>query len=178
MTKGKKEKLYIFFIVILSVLLAGVLILTITGVFYKGNNNKQPTMLNIGQSSVIALNGTEVKTLAFNFDGAFLSGEFLKQNISIKNISEKDLFIRANLTIFTGENDDPVLKLVTSEGWKLQEDGKYLYEGYVSSINTIGLCSGFIVSPEKQLKSSTAYIIVISVEGLSTEFDRMAVWGY
>ena len=177
MKKVKKDAIYIFFIVLLSFLFVGLLILSISGWFYRDSNDS-PTMLKIGESSVITLNGTQSEVLSFNFDGAFLSGEVLKQNISVKNASDKDLFVRAKLTVFTGENDDAVLNLITSEDWKEQEDGRYLFEGYISSLNTIGLCSGFIVSPEKQLKSSDAYILTISVEALSTEFDRLSVWGY
>ncbi len=151
--------------------------MSVTGVFYREDRGGD-TMLKVGGASVINLEGNSSEVLAFNFNGAFLSGEFIKQNISIKNRGEKDLFIRAKLTVFTGDNDDPVLELKTSEGWKKQEDGRYLFEGYLSSLNSMGLCSGFEISPEKQLQSTSAYIIAITVEGLTVDFDRMAVWGY
>ncbi len=177
MEQKKKKSVYIFFIVLLSLLLAGSIILGLSGVYCKDIDDS-PTSLKIGQSAVITLNGTGSQVMSYNFDGAFLAGEFLKQNISVKNSSEKDLFLRARLNIFTGDGDDPVLTMQTSEIWSKQDDGYYLFEEYVSSLNTVSLSSGFVISPEKQMKSDNAYILVITVEGLSTEFDRMSVWGY
>lgn len=177
MEQKKKNSIYVFFIALLSVLLAGSVVLGLLGAYNKDIDDA-PTSLKIGQSAVITLNGTGSQVLSYNFDGAFLAGEFLKQNISVKNNSEKDLFLRAKLNVFTGDGDDPVLNMQTNEIWKKQDDGYYLYEGNISSLNTVALASGFIISPEKQMKSDNSYILVITVEGVSTEFDRMAVWGY
>lgn len=177
MKKIKKESMYIFFIVLLSVLLVGLFVLTTTGVFYKSREGSSSSF-KVGESAVISVEKTEAKVLSFEFDGSFLSGEELKQNISIKNEGEKDLFVRAKITIFTGDNNDPNISLKSGEDWVVADGGEYLYEGFIPSLNTIGFCSGIEIGEETVLKSSNTYILTICVESLSTEFDRMAIWGY
>ncbi len=176
MKKINKEKMYIFFIVLLSVLFVGLFILTTTGLFYKGANKKD-SAFKVGQTFVVETEKTGSEVLSFEFDGSFLSGEFLKQNISIKNNSEKDFFVRAKVFLFTEKNDDPVILLETDENW--EKIGKeYVFTGKLLSFNTVGLCKGLSLDENKQLASSKKYILTVCVETLSAEFDRQAIWGY
>ena len=154
----------------------GLFALALSGWFYKDNKSSQ-TSLIVGESSVIHLNGTQTGLMTFMLDGSFLGGEKIKQNISVKNDSEEDLYLRAKLTIFAGNNKDPRIELNTSENWTKAEDGYYYFDGFVESMNTVGVLSSLQISSEDQISSGTDYILVVSVEGLSTEFDRNLVWG-
>ena len=176
MKVGKRDSIYIFFIVLLSALLVGLFFLSISGWFYRDNKPAE-TSLIVGNSSVIYLQGTQSSAMSFNFDGAYLGGEKIKQNISVKNDSQKDLYLRAKLTIFSGKNDDPQIEINALSNWTKMNDGYYYFDGYVESLNTVGLLSSFQIASGAQLVSSSNYILVITVEGLSTEFDRTLVWG-
>ena len=176
MKHKNNEQIYIFFIVVLSVLFAGLLIMVLSGWFYKADAPAK-TLLMPGGSAVMELKGTQSSVLSYNFDGSYLAGETLKQNISIRNGGDEDIFIRAKLTIFTGDNEDPNLDLGTSQMWTKSDDGYYYFDGNVQSLNTVGFITGFKLSEDSQLASSSNYIVVITVEALSAEFDRNLVWG-
>jgi len=176
MKKINKEKMYIFFIVLLSVLLVGLFVLTTTGLFYKGEK-KSGSSFDVGEAFVVEVEKTGSEILSFEFDASLLSGEFLKQNISIKNDSEDNFFVRAKVFLFTEMNDDTEVSLKTDENWNKQ--GKeYTFDGELLSFNTIGLCNGLLIDENEQLVSSKRYILTICVETLSTKFDRQAIWGY
>ena len=176
MKKINKEKMYIFFIVLLSVLLIGLFVLTTTGLFYKGEK-KSNSSFEVGEAFVVEVEKTGSDILSFEFDASLLSGEFLKQTISIKNGSEEDFFVRAKVFLFTEMNDDTEVLLMTDENWSKQEK-EYVFEGELLSFNTIGLCNALMIDETEQLVSSKRYILTICVETLSTKFDRVAIWGY
>ena len=172
----KKDKVYIFFIALLSALFLGLFFLTISGWFYN-DNKKSETYLEVGSSAVIEMNGTETNVLSYNFDGAVLSGEEIKQNVSIKNAGEDDLFIRAKLLLFSSNHEQINVFFKTNFIWTLNADGYYYFEDRLESLGTIALSSGLIFSNEEQLASKADYILTIVVEGLSTKYDRIEVWG-
>ena len=173
----KKDKVYIFFVVVLSVLLIGLFLLTISGWFY-GDNKKSGTNLEIGSSSVIEVDGMKTSVLSFNFDGAILSGEYIKQNISVKNSGEEELYLRAKINLFSANHKENPVFFKTNTSWTLFDDGYYYFSDNVESLGTTALASGFVVSNEKQLASKENYILTIVVENLPTRFDRLEVWGH
>ena len=176
MKKIKKESLYIFFIVLLIVLLVGLFILTTTGLFYKGREGGENSF-KVGTTAVISLEKTGCEVLSFEFDGSLLSGEFLKQNILVKNETSGDFFVRAKVVLFSEENDEGEIEIKTGESWT-RFGNEYLFEGRLASLNTISFCSGFSLDKTFQLESTKTYILTICVEGLSAEFDRQEIWGY
>jgi hypothetical protein len=176
MKTNRKESIYIFFIGVLSVIVAGLAILVFSGWIYR-ENRPVGTSLILGNSNVLNLNGTMSESIAFNFDGSFLKGEEIKQNISIKNNSEKNLYLRGKIAIFDGNNENTDIHLMTGNNWTKMVDGYYYFDGFIESFNTIGFISSFVVSGEKQLSSSSNYIMIITIESLSTDFDRTLVWG-
>ena len=173
----KKDKIYIFFIVLLSALFVGLFFLTISGWFYK-DNSVSNTNLTIGSSAVIEVDRSSAKVLSYNFDGAILGGEEIKQNISIKNIGDEDVFLRAKISIFSSNHVDPVIYLKTNSSWILNDDGYYYFNDSLKILNTIGLASAFIFSNEEELASKEDYILTIVVESLSVDFDKTSIWGY
>lgn len=172
----KKDKVYIFFIVILSVLLMGLFLLTISGWFYS-DNRTGGTNLEIGNSSVIEVDGMDIGVLSFNFDGAILAGEYIKQNISVKNSGEDELYLRAKITLFSSNHKENPIFFKTNASWTLFDDGYYYFSDSVESLGTVALASGLVVSNEKQLASRENYILTIVVESLSTRYDRLEAWG-
>ena len=176
MKKINKEKMYVFFIILLSVLLVGLFVLTTTGLFYKGEQ-KSDLSFQAGKSFVIDVEKTGCEVMSFEFDGAFLSGEFLKQNILIKNSEDSDFFVRAKVEVFCENRCDLNVEVDVLEGWTRKEN-EYLFDGVLSASSTIGFCKGFSLDEKEQLESSKRYILTFCVETLSTEFDRVAVWGY
>lgn len=171
-----KEKIYIFIIIILAVAFVGLFVMSISGFFF-ANNPPTGTSLKLGDSAVIELNSTGTKEYACNFDGAILGGQKIKQNITIKNTGEKNLFLRAKLTIFTDKNEIPQIELVTANDWIKEDDGYFYYSGNIGSLNSVGFISGIFLPENEQLKSSSNYIMVFTIESLSTEFDKTLIWG-
>ena len=157
-------------------MLVGLFALTITGWCYR-DTYKSDTSLKIGENSVIEVADTKSSALSFNFDGAVLGGEEIKQNISIKNTGEKDVFLRAKIVIFSSNHSEPMIYFHTNQSWLLLDDGYYYFNDILPSLGTIGLASSLIFSNEKQLASKDDYILTIIVESLSTEFDKGSVWG-
>lgn len=173
---SKKDRIYIFFIVLLTILFVGMFYIAISGWLYK-DDALSKMHLKLGASSVIEVKGSQAQALSYNFDGAWLGGQIFKQNISVRNTGDEDVYLRAKLIIFSEENNDPKLSLVANDNWFLAEDG-YLYAvESVGSLATIGLTSGLQISEENQLTSKTNYIITLQVESISTKLDRKSVWG-
>ena len=73
MKKINKEKMYIFFIVLLSALLVGLFVLTTTGLFYKGEK-KSGSSFDVGEAFVVEVEKTGSEVLSFEFDASLLSG--------------------------------------------------------------------------------------------------------
>ena len=67
MKKINKEKMYVFFIILLSVLLVGLFVLTTTGLFYKGEQ-KSDLSLQAGKGFVIDVEKTGCEVMSFEFD--------------------------------------------------------------------------------------------------------------
>ena len=144
---SKKDRLYIFFIVLLALLFVGMFYIAISGWLYK-DDALSDMHLKLGNSSVIEVGGTQAQTLAYNFDGAWLGGQVFSQNISVRNAGAEDVYLRAKLVIFSENNIDPKMSLVSNDNWFMAEDG-YLYSiESVSSLSTVGLASGIELASE------------------------------
>ncbi len=177
MEQKRQNKIYIFFIILLSSLLVGSIVLGVLGI-YDGDFDNTSTNLQLGATATIQIDGVGSHVLSYNLDGAFIAGDVLKQKILIKNNTEKDMFLRAKLNIFTGNGDDPILNMQTTEEWTKQSDGYFIYNDKIASLNTVALMNGLEIGEKKQMKSEKSYIIVISVEAISVDFDRTQIWGY
>ena len=173
----KKDKLYILFIVLLSFLFVGLLFMTVSGWFYKDESNEK-SYLTIGQSAVIEVGNTKSAVLSYNLDGSILASETIKFNLLVKNSEENDVYLRVKINIFSGDNDKISVKLKTNSHWTNNEEDEYYYfDETLLSLETIGVCSGLYFDNEKQLASKTGYILTITIESLSVEFDKQLVWG-
>ena len=80
MGQEKQIKIYIFFIVLLSLSLAGSILLGVFGV-YNGDVEESSTGIPIGETATIHVDGIGAHVLSYNLDGSFLAGEILKQRV-------------------------------------------------------------------------------------------------
>ncbi len=165
---------FIFAIVLLCILLAISLYLGISGWFFT-NSAKIESDVSLGENLNFSVSDNGAETIGLTFVGSYLPKQKLSQNISITNISDKDLYVRAKAVVMLegGETD---MSLGTTEHW--QQEGEYYYfDEKLPSSNKIALAS-YLGLPDKYFNSTKRYVLTIVVESLDASLDIKQIWGY
>lgn len=172
---GKKERFaYIFAIIGLAILLAVSITLGVSGWYYSiSNQNGSDSSAN--SSILIDMNGTGAETTAITFSGKVLNGEKIYRNINLKNVGEKDLYIRAKAEVHTFKDGNKPILLGITENWS-ELNGYYYYTTSLQSGASIGLASYVKIDEEYRFESSKNYIINVVIESLDKNLDVMNIW--
>lgn len=167
---------FIFTIVLLTLALAVVLYLAISGWFYTNTTKLESDML-IGNTVNIDIKPNEAQVVSFTIPGAYLPGQKLDQFINISNISDKDLYVRAKITVFDYGSGEGKMQAGVSEHWT-EHDGEYVFDEKLLASNKIAFASFVKLLEDKYYDSTKSYVISVVVESLDSDLDRMAIWGY
>lgn len=169
---------WIFVSCALAILLGLSIYLGISGWYFK-TEKSYSTDIELGKTVQFGVKKNQANSISFNLDGSYLSGERLPQLISVKNLDEKsDVYLRAKIFIYTGDNQTKKMNLVETVNWTYQEDGYYYYNELLTPLNKVALCSYVFIDEETELQTDTKYIVSIVLESLDKNQDVSQIWGY
>lgn len=177
--KINKENVgWIFTSIGLAILLGLSIYLGISGWYFK-TEASYTTDLELGKTVQFGVKKNESNAISFNLDGSFLSGERLAQLISIKNLdNENNLYLRAKIYIYTGDNQTLKMNMVETVNWTYQDDGYYYFNNLITPQNKVALCSYVFIDEDTDLLTNTKYIVTVIVESLDENQDITQIWNY
>ncbi len=176
--KIKKESfLWLFTVVLLSILLGISIYLGVSGWYFK-TDVSYTTDMKLGKTVQLTVNKNQANSISFNLEGSYLSGEKLPQIVSIKNNDlSSSVFLRAKIFIYSSENQTLKLSLDSTTNWTYDPDGYYYFNDLLTLQNKVALCSNIIIDEETHLQTNTKYIVSIVVEALDENQDVESLWG-
>jgi hypothetical protein len=167
---------WIFASIFLFILLAISVYLGLSGWYFK-TESSLTTDLKIGQTVQLDLDKNSANAVSMNLSGSYLEGQMLPQIISIKNISNDDIFVRAKIFIYTSDNQTKKIGVSTSSNWTLDEEEKYYYLNEpLSSSGKVSFCSNIVILDDSGLWSSKDYIVTVVAESLDADQDISSIW--
>lgn len=167
---------FIFTIVLLLITLGTVLYLALSGWFYSNTSNLDSDIV-LGQTVNIDIKENEAQTVAFSFPGAYLPGQKIDQFINITNASDKNLYVRAKITLFDYSSGEAKLQAGVNEHWT-ENDGQYYFDDVLLASNKVSFASYVKLLENKYYDSTKNYIVSVVVESLDSSLDKTAIWGY
>ena len=168
---------WFFSCIFLGLLLILSVYLGYSGWYFK-TESSLTTDLEIGKVVQIDLNKNSANALSMNLNGGYLEGQRLLQIISVKNISEDDIFVRAKIFVYTSDNQTKKMDIVTTSNWQYNSDDQYYYfKDLVSSNDKVSLCSALIIPDGSEFVSNKEYIVTVVFEGLDSQKDPVTFWG-
>ena len=156
---SKKEKNYIFSIVILAILLVLSVIFNIVGGF--GIEYSVNCVSEVGDDYTLKLDGIGAKSKSFALMGSSLPSDKVKQKfvIVLPDMDTQNTVLRAKANLL-----DSDVELLGFDLWqKNEQDGYYYFFGEIYSNQSIGLCSE-ILWGDVELKNSMVYAIEFVIE--------------
>ena len=156
-----------FAIVALSLLLAGSVVLGVTGAFFTSNQTVTGT-ITLGDPVTISITqgGSAVETLTFT--GNALPGTIYDQSISVTSpASTSDAVLRAKLTLANTDTSSANVVATTATGWTINTDDYYYYDGTLTAGNTIDFVTQIEVPTSlTNLDANKTYAISVVVEAI------------
>ncbi|MBE7073678.1 MAG: hypothetical protein E7379_01100 [Clostridiales bacterium] len=177
--KVNKEKAgCLFVIVFLTVALGVSIYFGISGWYFYSETN-YVTDLSLGKTVQANIKGNQANAVFFNLEGSYLPNSKLPQVISVNNISESPLFIRAKCCILSSANSTSPLELSLNSNWEYrQEDGYYYYNNNLEMQSKTTLCDFIIMPSDLFIQSNKKYIVSVVFESLNGSQDATVLWGY
>lgn len=177
--KFSKENFgWIFTTCALAILLGLSIYLGITGWYFR-TEKSYTTDIELGKTIQFGVKKNESNAISFNLDGSFLAGERLPQLISVKNLdAENNLYLRAKLFIYTGDNQTLEMNMVETANWTYQEDGYYYFNEKLTPQNKVAICSFVFIDEDTDLQTNTKYIVTMIVESLDENQNVTQIWNY
>ena len=156
---SKKDKNYIFSIVILAILLVLSVIYNVVGGF--GIEYSVNCASEVGDDYTLKLDGIGAKGKSFALKGSSLPNDKIKQKfvIVLPELGAQNTVLRAKASLL-----DTDVMLLGFDTWQKDEnDGYYYFLGEMYSNQSIGLCSE-ILWGDVELKNSMVYAVEFVVE--------------
>lgn len=175
---NKDNFIWIFACGLLVVLLGISIYLGVSGWYFK-NDLSYTTDLELGKTVSTGIGINEAQAIAFGVDGSYLSGEKLPQIISVSNNAEEDIYLRAKISIYSGQNQTLKMDMQTTINWTYNnQDGYYYFNSTLPKDEKVTLCSYVLLDSEENYKTDTKYIATVVFESLKATEDIQNFWGY
>ena len=173
---NKNNFVWIFIVSILALLLALSVYLGVSGWYFQTENSYTADM-QIGTNMQIDISDNMANSASINIDGAFLYNQEIPQTISVKNIGEDDIFVRAKIFIYASNSETKKIDISETINWFENEDGYFYFNNLLKSGEKVSLCSSIIVPEDSNLDTNKKYILTILFEGLNKNQDAETFWG-
>ena len=161
----------------LTILLILSLYLGISGYFFK-TQISYVTEFEVGEAQDASILKNEASVLSLNLEGSFLEGERIPQIISVKNLSDEKLYLRAKSIIYTQSNQTQRIDIEQTINWKYNEqDGYYYFNDYINPGEKVSLCSHIVMSENAFITTNRKYIVSFVFESLDENQNVEGVWG-
>lgn len=162
----------------LSICLIGSLYLGLSGWFYKNTVN-YATEFKIGNMQILGLKDNQSNALSLNFEGSFICDEDFPQIVNVKNVSDKDFYLRGKVFINSKNNVAEEIKVETTTNWIYDDDSRYYYfNNKLIASGTIAFCSKIKLDKDIRLNSNKKYIITFVFESLENEENVTNIWNW
>ena len=155
----KKDKNYIFTIIIITIVLFISLFFNFIGGFNRANIIQYS--YEIGDEYILNIDSIGAYSKSFILKGTSLPTDIVKHKFSVKtpNFETNNLILRAKVKIY-----DKYINLYGFDNWELNiQDNYYYYIGEMYPNQKIGLCNE-IEWNDLDLKSNVIYLIDFTIE--------------
>lgn len=175
---SKKDNWYIFFIVLLSLLLA------LGGFLLFSNSLYKSTLAKVGQKTLGDTIKLEIEdrgsfSQVLFFQGSTLQNFPIRQEgyLKVKN-NQSDCVARLKMYIFNSLQEEPeIIKGTLTSDWMSADDGYYYYKYALTENLTFKFLHSIMMPGEEfDLHSTEFYNIVITIETLPFESDFEQIW--
>ena len=160
----------------LAVLLAISIYLGVSGWYFK-NDFSYTTDLELGKSVLIEATQNQANAVSFTVDGSYLNGFMLPQIVSIKNVSDQGVYLRAKAYVYTSNGQYYDVEIDSTTNWVYTEDGYYYFNDTVISDEKVTLCKAIMLGDEDEYLTNVKYIVTFVIEALDIEQNVEALWG-
>ena len=128
----------------------------------------------LGEEQTINVGGVGAFNASCAFSGSLVVGADIKQPLTVEVESfNNPLYLRAKYNI-NGINENPGY-MFGFVNWVLAKDGYLYFNQPVTTNQKIGLCNTLKINVQMELKSSTNYIMVFTVEASESAWQYEAV---
>lgn len=165
---------WIFVTTILVVVLVTVTALGFSGFLFSLSTSSFETDLKIGTELNIGIQPNETSVKSLSFDGSYLPGEKLKQNINISaETLTENVFVRVKSCVANG---DEQMQFAVNDKFSFEADGYYYYDGVVMGGDKVSFCEYVIMPNVGELNTNKKNIFTIVVECLGENEDINKIW--
>lgn len=167
-SQKRNNKIAIWIIVALSVLLLVSFILGISGAYFQGSDTATGDLTTGGPVNIeITQGGASASTLTFST--AALPGDVFDQAIQISApAGTSKAVLRAKLTISNDDGLSAPVTVTTAENWTKNTDDYYYYAGTIEAGNTVDFVSQVVVptslTNEDANKTNTISVVVEAIQ--------------
>ena len=166
--KRRNNRVAIWIIVALTILLLLAVILGVSGAYFQGNDS---SIGNVTTGNPVNIDITQggASATALTFSETAMPGDVFDQAISVTAPAQtSDAVLRAKLTISNDGGLSAPVMATTSTEWVLADDGYYYYNGIISATNTVEFVSQIKVptslTNDDANKSNTISVIVEAIQ--------------
>ena len=165
---------WIFVATILVVLLVTMTVLGFSGFLFSLSSSSFETDLKVGTELNIGIKPNETSVKSLSFDGSYLSGEKLKQNINIsaEKLTE-NVFVRVKSCVANGNEQ---MLFFANDKFSFEEDGYYYCDDVIMGGDKVSFCEYVIMPHFEKLNTNKKNIFTIVVECLSENEDINKIW--
>ena len=166
---------WIFLSVIGFILLGLSIYLGLSGWYLQGDQNGT-TSLRLGKSTTIEVQENKANSFSLVMEGSYLPDQKIPQIISVKNVSEGDVFVRARAVVDSSLAGEMALEVETNSNWFMADDGYYYYLQPLVSQNKVIWSSNIIFPNQNQHSSKEDYIATFIFETLGKDQTIDEIW--